>query len=55
MAGEGRTHHPVLTLHHIVADGWSVPVMLADLLASYAPHGPVPQLPALAPYAGYFS
>ncbi|NYI04382.1 non-ribosomal peptide synthetase [Allostreptomyces psammosilenae] len=32
-----RRHWLVLTLHHIVADGWSVPIMLRELLALYAP------------------
>ncbi|WP_018348686.1 non-ribosomal peptide synthetase [Longispora albida] len=45
------TCHLVLTLHHIIADGWSVPVMLTDLLASY---GTPAALPAATPYGDYF-
>ncbi|MFG1839304.1 amino acid adenylation domain-containing protein [Micromonospora sp. NPDC049175] len=31
-------HRLVLTLHHLLVDGWSVPVLLRDLLAAYAGH-----------------
>ena len=36
----------VLTNHHIVLDGWSVPILLQEIFASY--HGQ--QLPAAVPY-----
>ncbi|MCW0212720.1 MAG: amino acid adenylation domain-containing protein, partial [Pseudonocardia sp.] len=42
--GPGRTRL-VLTLHHVVADGWSVPVMVGDLLALY--RDPAVELPAV--------
>jgi amino acid adenylation domain-containing protein len=33
----GATHHTlVFTVHHIIFDGWSLPVFLNDLLAAYA-------------------
>ncbi|MDR6977742.1 amino acid adenylation domain-containing protein/non-ribosomal peptide synthase protein (TIGR01720 family) [Streptomyces sp. 3330] len=41
----------VLTFHHIVADGWSLPVLHRELLALYG-DDPAP-LPAVAPYRGY--
>jgi amino acid adenylation domain-containing protein len=39
-------HRFVLTFHHIVVDGWSMPVLLQEILASY--HGR--RLPAVTPY-----
>ncbi|UQI45330.1 amino acid adenylation domain-containing protein [Streptomyces sp. HU2014] len=32
---DGERHRLLLTLHHIVADGWSVSVLLRELLAAY--------------------
>ncbi|WP_331831757.1 amino acid adenylation domain-containing protein [Pseudomonas sp. LH21] len=49
-------HVLVLTLHHIVADGWSMPIMVDELVRGYESHlqGKAPQLPALAfQYADY--
>jgi non-ribosomal peptide synthetase component F len=41
----------ILTLHHIVADGWSVPIMIRELLTLYGdPH----RLPAVTPYRDYW-
>ncbi|MGQ0842215.1 amino acid adenylation domain-containing protein [Actinokineospora sp.] len=41
----------VLTLHHIVSDGWSVPVMLRDLLALHDGRA----LPPVTPYRDYLA
>mgnify|MGYP006167232101 CR=1 FL=1 len=49
-------HVLVLTLHHIVSDGWSMPVMVEELIQFYEGHrrGQPLQLPALAiQYADY--
>ncbi|WP_371915775.1 condensation domain-containing protein, partial [Pseudomonas sp. B5(2017)] len=49
-------HVLVLTLHHIVADGWSMPVMVNELVQFYQgfSQGQVTQLPALPiQYADY--
>ncbi|MFI6760880.1 amino acid adenylation domain-containing protein [Micromonospora sp. NPDC050417] len=46
-------HWLVLQFPHIVADGWSVPVLLRDLLALYQPAaGPITaaELPSVTPY-----
>jgi non-ribosomal peptide synthetase component F len=42
-------HLLVLTLHHIVADGWSLGIVLSELAEAYAAHrqGLTPQLPAV--------
>ena len=44
-------HHCVLTLHHIVVDGWSLPILLRDIFAAYYGH----QLPAAVPYRRFVS
>ncbi|WP_156748011.1 non-ribosomal peptide synthetase, partial [Mycobacterium sp. 1465703.0] len=43
--GDGR-HRLVLTIHHIVLDGWSVPILLNETFACYTGQ----RLPAPAPY-----
>ncbi|MEV0919321.1 amino acid adenylation domain-containing protein [Streptomyces sp. NPDC049967] len=51
---DGHRHRLLLTLHHIVADGWSVSVLLRELTAAYrgeelpAPAAPHPYLAWLA-------
>ncbi|MZE56819.1 amino acid adenylation domain-containing protein, partial [Streptomyces sp. SID5770] len=51
---DGHRHRLLLTLHHIVADGWSVTVLLRELTAAYAgetlpePADPRPYLAWLA-------
>ena len=44
-------HRVVLTNHHIVLDGWSLPILLQEIFASY--HGQ--RLPATAPYRRFVS
>ena len=44
-------HRFVLTNHHIVLDGWSLPILLGELFASY--YGQ--RLPAAAPYRRFIS
>ena len=44
-------HRFVLTNHHIVLDGWSLPILLQDLFAAY--YGQ--RLPATAPYRRFVS
>ncbi|MFB6721417.1 amino acid adenylation domain-containing protein [Kribbella sp. NPDC056345] len=41
----------ILTFHHIIADGWSLPVLHRELLALYG-DSPLP-LPEVAPYRAY--
>ena len=45
------SHRLVLTNHHIVLDGWSLPILLRELFASY--HGQ--RLPVAAPYRRFVS
>ncbi|WP_338900577.1 amino acid adenylation domain-containing protein [Streptomyces sp. TG1A-60] len=48
--GEERSRL-VLTFHHIVADGWSLPVLHRELMAYYGTG--TPPLPEVAPYRGF--
>ena len=45
----------VWTFHHILLDGWSLPLVLGDLIASYDAirRGEAPALPPVRPYADY--
>ncbi|MET4612838.1 amino acid adenylation domain-containing protein/non-ribosomal peptide synthase protein (TIGR01720 family) [Rhodococcus sp. PvR044] len=53
LVGPGE-HLLLQSIHHIVADGWSVPVMLRELMALYTPAGSAPAaLPAPEPYRNY--
>ncbi|WP_217143291.1 non-ribosomal peptide synthetase [Streptomyces sp. AC627_RSS907] len=53
-AGSGR-HVLVQTVHHIVADGWSVPSMLRALLAEYHAPGSVHPLGGFRDYVGWLA
>ncbi|WP_245667685.1 non-ribosomal peptide synthetase [Actinomadura macra] len=50
-------HSLVLMFHHIVADGWSVQIMLRELLESYdaSEDGEPRRLPAVTPYRNYLA
>ncbi|EUA33505.1 condensation domain protein [Mycobacterium xenopi 4042] len=37
----------MLTMHHIVVDGWSLPILLGEIFASY--HGQPLAAPAVSP------
>lgn len=53
-AGSGR-HVLVQTVHHIIADGWSVPPMLRALLAEYHAPGTVYPPGGFSDYLGWLS
>ncbi|QCW27252.1 amino acid adenylation domain-containing protein [Lysobacter enzymogenes] len=46
-------HRLVFTHHHILLDGWSVPVLLQELFNLYHARADASSLPAVAPYADY--
>ncbi len=48
-------HRLVLTNHHILMDGWSMPVLMRELLALYAQRGDSGALPRLTPYRDYLA
>jgi amino acid adenylation domain-containing protein len=50
----GPQHHRlILTHHHILLDGWSMPVLIRELLALYANHGNTSDLPRVTLYRDY--
>nr|ALK27914.1 non-ribosomal peptide synthase [Streptomyces sp. DSM 11171] len=50
--GETR-HRMMVTLHHILLDGWSLPILTRDLWAAYAAGGSTTGLPPVIPYRAY--
>ena len=46
-------HRLVLTNHHLLMDGWSMPVLVRELLTLYARHGDATALPRVTPYRDY--
>src|SRR5262249_5690551 len=48
-------HRLVLTNHHIVLDGWSMPVLVQELLALYAHEADRAALPRVTPYRDYLA
>ena len=48
-------HRLVLTNHHIVMDGWSMPVLVRELLTLYAHRGDAAALPRVTPYRDYLA
>ncbi|MET8685032.1 amino acid adenylation domain-containing protein [Streptomyces sp. NPDC004732] len=52
--GEDR-HRMMVTLHHIVLDGWSLPVLRRELWACYEAGGTAAGLPPVTPYRDYLS
>ncbi|MEU4639497.1 non-ribosomal peptide synthase/polyketide synthase [Micromonospora sp. NPDC023814] len=52
--GVGR-HRLVVTIHHILLDGWSMPLLLRELFALYGSRGDLAVLPPATPYREYLS
>nr|CAD91212.1 putative non-ribosomal peptide synthetase, modules 4-6 [Nonomuraea gerenzanensis] len=50
-----RRHRLVLTSHHIVADGWSLPLITEDVLTVYESGGDGRALPAATSYRDYLA
>ncbi|MGW2228795.1 non-ribosomal peptide synthetase [Streptomyces formicae] len=48
-------HLLALTHHHILLDGWSVPVLVRELLTLYAHHGDPAPLPRVRPFRDYLA
>ena len=48
-------HRLVLTSHHILLDGWSMPVLVEELLALHAHAGAAARLPRVTPYRDYLA
>ncbi|MFH8972852.1 amino acid adenylation domain-containing protein [Streptomyces sp. NPDC017890] len=45
----------LITCHHILLDGWSMPILLAELFSAYAAGGESAALPAVTSYKTYLS
>ncbi|MFH8989597.1 amino acid adenylation domain-containing protein [Streptomyces sp. NPDC017940] len=43
----------LLSVHHVLFDGWSMPLMVADLLHLYAAGGDASRLPPVRPYRAF--
>ncbi|WP_323392608.1 condensation domain-containing protein, partial [Streptomyces jumonjinensis] len=52
--GEDR-HRLVITSHHIMMDGWSLPVLIGDLSTAYAAGGTERDLPSVLSYREYLA
>ena len=48
-------HRLLFTSHHILLDGWSMPILMAELFALYTSEGDPRDLPAVAPYRDYLA
>ncbi|MGA2870479.1 MAG: condensation domain-containing protein, partial [Verrucomicrobiota bacterium] len=44
-------HRLLLTVHHIVLDGWSLPILLGEIFASFSGQ----RLPATVPYRTFLT
>ncbi|MFD6106618.1 condensation domain-containing protein, partial [Nocardia salmonicida] len=47
--------HLVLTAHHLLVDGWSMPLLMRELLLCYATDGAPTVLPRVRPYRDYLA
>ncbi|MGH3873034.1 MAG: amino acid adenylation domain-containing protein [Pseudonocardiaceae bacterium] len=52
---EPRWHRLIMTIHHILFDGWSMPLMVRELTALYASRGDTSVLPRVTPYREYLA
>ncbi|MFB6891575.1 amino acid adenylation domain-containing protein [Kitasatospora sp. NPDC056327] len=50
-----RAWRLVMTHHHILLDGWSIPVLIDELLTLYRQGGDTTGLPPVAPYKNYLA
>ncbi|QFG21429.1 condensation domain-containing protein [Actinomadura sp. WMMB 499] len=48
-------HRMLVTMHHIVLDGWSLPILFDELSRVYAAGGDASVLPPTAPYRDYLA
>ncbi|MBC9710975.1 amino acid adenylation domain-containing protein [Streptomyces sp. TRM66268-LWL] len=48
-------HRLLVTCHHILLDGWSMPLLLSELFTAYAAGGDASVLPAVTSYKSYLS
>ncbi|MFA0813679.1 amino acid adenylation domain-containing protein [Microbulbifer epialgicus] len=53
--GDRLNHHFVFTSHHILMDGWSSPILQAELFELYRNGGDLSALPRVTPYRNYLA
>ncbi|ELB94764.1 non-ribosomal peptide synthetase, partial [Rhodococcus wratislaviensis IFP 2016] len=51
----GDEQRLIVTNHHILLDGWSMPLLIRDLLTLYATEGDATALPRVHPYRDYLA
>lgn len=51
----GARHLLMMSNHHLLLDGWSVPLLVQDLLRLYAERGDPAALPAMRPYRDFLA
>ncbi|MEU6990938.1 amino acid adenylation domain-containing protein [Streptomyces sp. NPDC046465] len=49
----GAHHRLIMTTHHILLDGWSMPILVRELVTLYGSGGDVAALPRVTPYRQY--
>ncbi|MBF4999673.1 non-ribosomal peptide synthase/polyketide synthase, partial [Nocardia sp. BSTN01] len=52
---DAQAFHLAITTHHILVDGWSMPLLLRDLLVLYAVRGDTAALPRVSSYRNFLS
>ncbi|MFF9785279.1 amino acid adenylation domain-containing protein [Streptomyces sp. SceaMP-e96] len=52
---DDRHHRLILTFHHLLLDGWSLPVLWRELFALYTSRGDTSGLPPVRPYRNYLA
>ncbi|WP_026405330.1 non-ribosomal peptide synthetase, partial [Actinomadura rifamycini] len=52
---DAARHRMLVTMHHIVLDGWSLPILFDELSRVYAAGGDASVLPPTAPYRDYLA
>ncbi|WP_285406218.1 condensation domain-containing protein, partial [Luteibacter sp. ME-Dv--P-043b] len=51
----GDHHELIITVHHILLDGWSVPIVFQELIAAYRAGGHARALPPVTPYREFLA
>jgi pristinamycin I synthase-3/4 len=52
---DAEHHTLLLTTHHLLLDGWSMPLLIGELFALYGQHGDDAGLPVAPPYRSYLA
>jgi amino acid adenylation domain-containing protein len=50
-----QRHRLIMTIHHILFDGWSMPLIVRELTALYASRGDTSAMPRVTPYREYLA